>query len=71
MTDNHNKQHGALKLSDDINEIHSPKVNLIVTKCLSKCKDRSCSGLYSDTLGFGFQVRCICECHSEEGASNE
>jgi hypothetical protein len=70
MTGTYNTQEPTFKFSKGIDEDCSSKINLTVTKCLSQCKDGSCSGLYSDTLGFGFQIQCLCKCHNEEGATN-
>jgi hypothetical protein len=71
MTGTYNTQEPTFKFSNGVDEVCSSKINLTVTKCLSQCKDGSCSGLYSDTLGFGFQIQCLCKCHNEEeGTSN-
>jgi hypothetical protein len=59
MTGAYNTQEPTFKFSNGVNEVCSSKINLTVTKCLAQCKDGSCSGLYSDTLGLGFQVRCL------------
>jgi len=66
MIGNHIKKDPAFNFSKSIDRVCSSKLNLMVTKCLSLWEHGSCSGLYSDTIGFGFQVRCVCKCHNKE-----
>jgi hypothetical protein len=34
------------------------------SECLSQCQE--CTGLYTDTMGFGLEIECQCRCHNEE-----
>ena len=65
MIGTYNKTNLTFNFSKSNGQGYSSNIELIVTKCLPLCEDRICSGLYTDTIGLGFRIRCVCRCHAK------